>query len=623
MGIGYGDFENKSNSELLGLFGFSGSRQNADNLSKMIQKVVSVGDNIPTVIQLEKYRQMKRTGGNKLPNTFNAILSPAEDSYQLTMLGGATANNILGRFTLADHKVHELCKENAAIESSANPDALFFDIAYSGESAVDNINRRRPIYEYHVSIHSFSNGSTQIPLNDIYVAVRADEVVLYSKELKKRLVPRLSNAYRYTRSELSLFRFLCDVQSQNIVQSLLPDVDSLFDGMNFKPRLCYKHLILSPASWKIQLADFPCLNNTFKDKVSKSGKYKFVKFGYVDQTLQLDTESPEDLELLYSILKANKEIWVQESSSSQCSSIQDTEGNMYHSEFVLSISHDETIYQGIELDLKGSNIQRTFLPGSEWLYFELFMHPSKTNEVLLNGISTILEKIDDLIKRWFFIRYDAMGSHLRLRFQLTDVSSYEIISEQMHELFTRLKVNGFLKDAKICTYERELERYGADIMEQVEDLFCRDSKYVMQIFNALPGITTMYLNTIQFIIAVGDAVFGKGELQGILTKLVNAHNTEHLLGTSEFKVINNFYKREIKARSTETGTTSSSEIAKVYINIFLPLVRKRQIQLFADLFHMHINRLFADHQREHETLIYNFALSKIKEMQYLKPALAF
>jgi len=167
MGIGYGDFENKSDNELLGLFGHKVSRQNDEDLSKMIQKVVSLGDSTPIVIQLEHYKQLKRTSENKLPNTFNAILSPAEDCYQLNMLGGATANNILGRFTLADHKVHELCKENAAIESSANPDVLFFEIAYTGESAVDNINRRRPIYEYHVSIHSFSNGSTQIPLNDI------------------------------------------------------------------------------------------------------------------------------------------------------------------------------------------------------------------------------------------------------------------------------------------------------------------------------------------------------------------------------------------------------------------------------------------------------------------------
>ncbi|MDR3008611.1 MAG: lantibiotic dehydratase [Sphingobacterium sp.] len=623
IGIGYGDFENNSNSELLGLFGHNGSRQGGANLSKMIQKGVSVADNIPTVIQLEQYKQNSRTIGFKLPNTFNAILNPAENSYLLNMLGGATANNVLGRFTFADHKVHELCKENASTESLSNPDVLFFDIAYSGEAAVDNISRRCPIYEYHVSIHSLSNGSKQISLNDIYVAIRAGEVVLYSKELKKRLVPRLSNAYRYTRSELSLFRFLCDIQSQNIVQSLLPNVDSLFDGMSFKPRISYKHLILSPASWRINLEDFPCLNNSFKDKVSKSGKYKFVKFGYTDQTLHLDTESPEDLQLLYSILKANKEIWVQESFSSECSPIRDTEGNLYHSEFILSIFHEETIYQGIDLNLKESIIQRTFLPGSEWLYFELFLHPGKTDEVLLNDIKNILEKMGDLIKLWFFIRYDEMGSHLRLRFRLKHVSYYGVISDQMHELITTLKGNGFLKDAKICTYEREIERYGADIMEQVEGLFYRDSLYVLNLINELSDIPALYLNTIQLIIAVGDAIFGMGELQGILTKLVNAHNTEHLLGTSAFKIINSFYKREIRARSTEIALPFNSEIIKVYITILLPLVRKRQIQLFADLFHMHINRLFSDHQREHETLIYNFALSKIKEMQYLQPALAF
>lgn len=623
MGIGYGDFESNSYRELLDLFGQNDKRPEKENFSKIIQRAAFTENTSVKTIQLEHFKQNKQETVSKLPNTFNAIISPAGASYILNMLGGATANNILGRFTLVGDDILELCKESASIEFIANPDVLFFDIAYCGENEVDNINRRRPIYQYQVSIHSNCKDTIQIPLNDIYVAVQSGEVMLYSKELKKRLIPRVSNAYRYTRSELSLFRFLCDIQSQNLIQSLLPDVGAIFDDMDYKPRLSYKHIILSPASWKICLKDYPIQNNGFNDKVSQSGKYRYVKFGYMDQTLHLDTESPEDLELLYSILRVNKDIWVQESFSSECSPIQDAKGNMYQSEFVLSISHNETIYQGIDLDLKKTMIQRTFLPGSEWMYFEIFMQSGKTNEVLLNEIRYILEKIGDLIKLWFFIRYDAMGSHLRLRFQLKEVSSYRFISDQMQKLFTALKMKDFLRDAKMCTYERELERYGADIIEQVEDLFCKDSKYVMQIINTHPEIATLYLNAIQLIIAVGDAVFGKVELHGILNKLVNSHNTEHLLSTSAFKVINNFYKSEIKIRVRKDVLPYSSEIAKAYISILLPLVRKRQIQLFADLFHMHINRLFPENQREHEALIYNFTLNRLNEIRFTEPALAF
>ncbi|MGE8426300.1 MAG: thiopeptide-type bacteriocin biosynthesis protein [Sphingobacterium sp.] len=622
MGIGYGDLENYNGDELIDLFtGFESIKEKSPDLSELLKKSQFTKATLPSVIHLEDYKNLKKKEWHKIPNTFNAIVSPAGNGYLVSMLGGASANSILGRFNLVDDEILMLCKDNARIESEANPEVLFFDIAYCGERNVDNINRRRPIYDYQISIHSFSKNTAQIPLNDIYIAVRSAEVILYSKTLKKRLIPRLSSAYTYTRSDLSLFRFLCDIQSQNIKLSLIPNLDTAFEKVDFKPQIRFKNLILSPAGWRIRLEDFPVSNENFKNGVSLNGMYCFVKIGYADQTLHLNSGSVEDLDLIYSILKTKKELWIQESFTQEENLIRDAIGNSYATELVLSVSHNSTIYPGVRLNSYETNVQRTFLPGSEWMYFELFIHPCKANEVLIAQISSVLNQLKGKIQKWFFIRYNESGDHLRLRLQLNDLSDYSMVMEYIQKCFAEIRDRGFLKDLRICIYRRELERYGSNIIDQVEELFCHDSVYVLQVIKNLPDKVTLYLNTVDIMIRVGNSIFGKLELQPVFSKLLSVHNNEHNLNSKAFKTINSFYKKEIRPRQAEISTVSEIEITNAYIAVLRPLARERQIQLFADFFHMHINRLFSDKQREHETIIYNLLMNRIKEIQFKQTSL--
>src|SRR5947209_14135137 len=106
--------------------------------------------------------------------------------------------------------------------------------------------------------------------------------------------------------------------------------------------------------------------------------------------------------------------------------------------------------------------QRSFLPGSEWLFAKIYGSPSHLDRFLLESIKPLVE---DVLARgeadsWFFIRYGDPQWHVRLRFH----GSPKILSAQV---LPRLweAVNAEVAQEKIVrmqfdTYEREIERYG-------------------------------------------------------------------------------------------------------------------------------------------------------------------
>ncbi len=114
----------------------------------------------------------------------------------------------------------------------------FFDIAYQAEKKVDNVNRRKQLYPYELPILTWSESDNPLDLNDLLVTIEQQEVVLKSKKLDKRLLPRIASAYNYTRSDLAVYRFLCDIQSQGILTNLsfkLRDFGYNVEPLSFLP----------------------------------------------------------------------------------------------------------------------------------------------------------------------------------------------------------------------------------------------------------------------------------------------------------------------------------------------------------------------------------------------------
>ena len=157
-----------------------------------------------------------------LPNTLPVLATVVDDLIQIEHIGGATANSLIGRFTHATEDIHVLSKNLATIEMSANPNVYFFDIDYlvGSGAAIDNVNRRKQIYPMQVSLLNYDTSNMPLSLQDILVSVRGDQIILRSRSLDSRLVPRFASAYNYMLSSLPVFRMLCDLQHQGIHKNL-------------------------------------------------------------------------------------------------------------------------------------------------------------------------------------------------------------------------------------------------------------------------------------------------------------------------------------------------------------------------------------------------------------------
>ena len=70
-------------------------------------------------------------------------------------------------------------------------------------------------------------------------------------------------------------------------------------------------------------------------------------------------------------------------------------------------------------------MNRVFSLGSEWVYFKIYSGYKIADVILLEYLKEKIELLqsENIIKKWFFIRYNDSDSHLRIRFQVDKVNN--------------------------------------------------------------------------------------------------------------------------------------------------------------------------------------------------------
>lgn len=634
IGIGYGGMDTaveQSLVEEIQQFKVSKEKPSSSHwFASVIQGMGKINSFSGEPILLQQHQNLSIISTQPLSNTFSAILSESEGLLHLQHLGGITATALAGRFSVNDQSVVDYCKELIRVESNANPEVFFFDIAYTGEGRVDNINRRAKLYEYQLSILNFDLSEMPLTLNDLWITVRNGTLILFSKKLGRRLVPRLSTAYNYVRSDLPLFRLLCDLQGQDLQTQLLPDISQAFPDMDYYPSVKYKNIILFPAKWKLKqnqgqkitLAGFTAYLQSLKLP-------QLIKVGHADQTLLLNMKDSADSKLLFDIYRSKQELWVQEAFLPKSPLVCDDNERGFVSEHLVTLVHHAQVYAGytaIESSLTEGK-KRQYLPGSCWMYYELFCHTTFADALLLHTLQPILEIYKEHIDQWFFIRYNADGDHLRFRVKLHDVKDMYLLATQLEKaLYPYLEI-GQLSNVRLCSYERELERYGADLIDDIEFHFYLDSKWVTYLFQSNWNDQDKYryamkhLRQLKIVSGLDESDFME-LLQLVCIQLKAEHHISH----TGFKKINKAFVllQPLRPNSyNQLFEDNYKQLMLSYKRIFGAVDNLRKKQLFVDLFHMHINRLFSIHQRMHEMIIYEFTLKYLKARKQKNKALQF
>lgn len=563
-----------------------------------------------------------------LPNTFNGLFSVADDTICMEHMGGLSATSLAGRFTLAVDDIHRFANEMAKLEQEANPDVLFFDLAYMAETTVDNVNRRRQVYDYQLALLNYDTSASPITADDILILLQGNEPVLRSKSLNKRLVPRLASAYNHVRSDLPLFRLLCDLQQYGLQFNLSLRPEQLFPDMDHYPRISYHNIMLAPEKWRIDRKEASAYikqapgPSSLKDYLQHRQVSRHIRCGVADQTLYFDLESTGDMDALRHYLHRRESLLLEEVLMAAAPLVKDEKGKAYAAQFMVTITHQDRLYSAMgnntdRMPDKGT-ANRFFLPGNEWLYTEIHCHPHRMDSLLGGKIHIYLRQHEKSITQWFFIRYDEGGSpHIRLRLKLHDASDGHLLMESLSAYLNSEYRDGTVSDIRIRAYNRELERYGRDLMDEVETCFYRDSRYILSVIQSGYPEYHRYALCIALMCRIKERhIAGLDHFGQVVNKVLQSLQTEHRTGAKDFALLNLKYREYRNAAGNFEIPDQLVELTESFVYVLGKCPQLRRATLLADLFHMHVNRMFAEHQRTHEMVIYYFLEKKLKSEVY-------
>lgn len=581
---------------------------------------------LQNTVYLDHFNGPGITSNIPVANTGSIILQFSDHYLLAEQFGGCTANSLLGRFSIASKHITEMAHQFAKTEQEANADILFFDIGYQIEKNADNINRRQSIYDYEMPILSWSGTKNILDPDDIRVSVKGEELILYSIKYKKRIIPKLASAYNYSRSDLPIYRFLSDLQHQSIHSSLGINLLEIFPGLKHYPRVQYKNVVLFTEKWRVpeQLtkeANTDLSMKFFRQWLSGIQLKQPFKAGSGDQTLLFNPDKQEDLFFFLLFCRNKTDLYIEEALLPAHPLISDQAGNSYLSEVIVNLEHREQIYHPYvpkTAEKEQHTVKSFFSPGEEWLYFEIYCHPSNCNSLLLKIAKNYLPTVKKKLKKWFFIRYNDPSYHIRLRLQLRDPGADLGILISGLSSFLKADISsGIIADLQLKTYRRETERYGWGSMDKVEQCFAKNSDLALYLISKELPIHSLYGLSI---LLLENIMTAKG-----FTLSEQLQFTEHIAGlfALEMKVSSEGLKR-INQGYKEFGNSFellrqnqlfSKKINHMMNSFLSPLgscPASERNTLLTDLFHMHVNRLFNNDQRMHEMVIYQYLTRRLK-----------
>jgi hypothetical protein len=312
------------------------------------QDVISLEDKDFDFVEKEDYN---------IPSTFSVmveILSKnKEELIAIESSGNYSAAKLIGRFCNGDEAIHNLANQIIEKEAELNPNKILAEIVHIPQSRTGNVLRRPCLREYEIPYlgNSILPLEKQITIEDLYISIRNNKVVLKSKNLNKEIIPCLSNAHNYFYDSVPIYHFLCDLQGQSVHPIPSFSWGILERHHNYFPRVIYADIILSKAKWLLvynELEQFT--KQEFTDEMFKEFKLwkekkrlpQYVNLVNGDNTLLLDLNLQIGITLLLKTIKPNSKIILEEFLFDDNSIVKDADSNSFANQFILSFYKSNT-----------------------------------------------------------------------------------------------------------------------------------------------------------------------------------------------------------------------------------------------------------------------------------------
>ena len=272
----------------------------------------------------------KQPSYDLLAETFSAIIQVYQSNVDnklplinLKMVGNPSAVNLLGRFCYLNNDLYNNVLNIVSKEEDLSPDVLFAEIIHLPETRTGNILLRPILRKYEIPYLAGSRMSVdyQIKLNDLYISVKENKVILKSKRLNKQIIPRLSSAHIFTSNSLPVYQFLGELQLQDNFGGTGFSWGIMSKYYDFLPRVKYKNIIFSPALWKVKVSDMEPLMKIFEDTslVEKLSEWRSEKgipskcfYRQYDNKLLINFEDVLILRMFFELIKKENIIELEE-----------------------------------------------------------------------------------------------------------------------------------------------------------------------------------------------------------------------------------------------------------------------------------------------------------------------
>lgn len=415
-------------------------------------------------------------------------------------VGGPSGALLLGRFCHGDEPLHELVRAHSRAEEALRPDAVFAEVVHLPEARLGNVLCRPVLREHEISFsgRSAAPADRSIPLADLRVSIAGDRVVLRSERLGREVLPRLTTAHRHDDPRLlGVYRFLCALQAGARYQHGGWSWGPLAAAPRL-PRIRHGRVILAPARWRIDADELRGLAATER---RGSARYRALQalrrarglpryVGLVDgfdEVLFVDLDNVLSAESLVELLRGREHaVLVEALETSETCWVTGPEGRFAH-EIIVPFVRARSSSQPIPPPVHAT-IQRTFPPGSEWLYIKLYTGQATADAVLLGPVAELVREARAVaaLDRWHFVRYADPEWHLRIRLRGRPERLLGLVLPSLRERLAPYLEDGRIVRVQLDTYEREVERYGGDAgIELAEAIFAADSDAALAMLEAL------------------------------------------------------------------------------------------------------------------------------------------
>lgn len=599
-------------------------------------------------IDLEEMSEMKDNIDDLPPTMYahltNCSTGTRQHLMSLKYIGGSSAVNLIGRFG-QNKEILDLIKKLSKEEAQYYPDVILAEISHLPKNDMGNVLIRPNFREYELPYLSNSGipKEQQIPLHDLYISVKNEKLVLKSGRLKKEVYPRLSNAHFFSNNDsLPVYRFLCDMQFNDQKYPLYFNWGSIGEKVSFLPRVQVDSIIISPAKWFIsvdEIESFIANNALTYTNVSSWLKNKGFPelFNIVedDNDLLIDLRNDLSVKILITFFKRKKDLNFTEYFFAQDGSpVKNNIKKSFANEMIVFLLLKREFHGRVEKntikEVFTKEKQRTFSLGTEWLSYKFYCGNKIADDALVRIFSKTAKRLKrlGLIDKWFFVRYFDSGYHIRLRFHLTFLSRIGEVIREVYDSISTYESQGKIWKIQTETYRRELERYSAHYIEDVETLFCVDSQAVLECIERLNSDQDRFYLALQFAddyltaVGINKIDFAENHKQAFSKEFGLDEKESKYRFDLQYRAQKDLIERHLKNESTILGNNINrirrrrfNKIADVFQKTGLVHYSKIR-HILSSLIHMCINKIFREVDRGNDLQLYQMLFRYYRSQRY-------